>query len=277
MGHLVRYGADVIEAVDPSGPEEPLLVQQCSEIIMDFFENTTGITQSQCMLVTSLACIKHLTRGCVAVDLKVRASALQALGSVFIARPTCMFSERARKLQMAVLQRKAEHDLKIRALNNLADLLKVSGTCFSRTRCPHNRSMIALRLSKGWFDSLRLASQAEEHRLVLKQEDTLDENGQKGDGLAEQENAPLATINGQTDVLTSSSTILQVPGPAAQILSRGEAVGCLLKRPMQLNPIVVAALGSVESCFGAGNRHHSPGGSWRCTKCECSPASNCGR
>lgn len=37
-----------------------------------------------------------------------------------------MLSERARKLQKAVLQRNAAHDLKIRALNNLADLLKVS-------------------------------------------------------------------------------------------------------------------------------------------------------
>lgn len=53
MGHLVRYGADVIEAASVSGSEEPLL-QQCSEIIMDFFENATGISRSDRTLVTSV-------------------------------------------------------------------------------------------------------------------------------------------------------------------------------------------------------------------------------
>jgi hypothetical protein len=59
-------------------------------------------------------------------DLKVRGSALQALGGLCIARPTCMLSERARQLQKTVLHRNAAHDFKLRALNNLADLLKVS-------------------------------------------------------------------------------------------------------------------------------------------------------
>jgi hypothetical protein len=45
--------------------------------------------------------------------------------------------------------------------------------------------------------------------LIEKQGDTLDEAGQKGGGAEEQE-AALATINGQKDVLTLSSSILQV-------------------------------------------------------------------
>lgn len=45
--------------------------------------------------------------------------------------------------------------------------------------------------------------------MIEKQGDTLDEAGQKGNGVVEQEGA-LATINGQKDVLTLSSSILQV-------------------------------------------------------------------
>jgi hypothetical protein len=56
---------------------------------------------------------------------KVRVSALHALGCLSIARPNLMLRERARELQKATLQRNALLEFKVRALNNLADLLKV--------------------------------------------------------------------------------------------------------------------------------------------------------
>jgi hypothetical protein len=61
----------------------------------------------------------------IAGNTKVRVSALHALGCLSIARPNLMLRQRARELQKATLQRDALLEFKVRALNNLADLLKV--------------------------------------------------------------------------------------------------------------------------------------------------------
>lgn len=42
MGHLVRYGADIIEAGPANTDSEVPIIQHCSEVIMDFFDNATG-------------------------------------------------------------------------------------------------------------------------------------------------------------------------------------------------------------------------------------------
>lgn len=58
-------------------------------------------------------------------DLKVRESALQALGCLGIARPDTLLASEAQAIMKAALQPSAPTILKTRALNNLTELLKV--------------------------------------------------------------------------------------------------------------------------------------------------------
>lgn len=54
---------------------------------------------------------------------------MQAMGNLFIVRPAAMLAPPASTITKAALQRDAPKQLKIRALTNLAELLKV---CFSK-------------------------------------------------------------------------------------------------------------------------------------------------
>ncbi len=62
---------------------------------------------------------------CCAGDLKVRESALQALGCLGIARPSTLLAAEAQSVMKSALQPSAPTILKTRALTNLTELLKV--------------------------------------------------------------------------------------------------------------------------------------------------------
>lgn len=44
IGHMYRYGADILEVMPGEPGASCLTAEQCSDIIMDFFENPAGIS-----------------------------------------------------------------------------------------------------------------------------------------------------------------------------------------------------------------------------------------
>ena len=92
---------------------------------------------------------------CGAGDLKVRESALQALGCLGIARPATLLAAEAQAIMKAALHPSAPTILKTRALNNLTELLKVPLLLLSRIlalsllcRSPSSTCIVLITVSK---------------------------------------------------------------------------------------------------------------------------------
>ncbi|CAL8470720.1 g10262 [Coccomyxa elongata] len=147
LGQLLRYGTDAIEATQLA-KGQPVTVSNCQATCLSFCTSPAG-------------------------DLKVRESALQALGCLGIARPSTLLAAEAQSVMKSALQPSAPTILKTRALTNLTELLK-----------------------------------AEEERLASAQQASEEKQkvGRLGAGDAVQ---PLPTQNGEGDSLSMTNGILQ--------------------------------------------------------------------
>ncbi|KAK9829724.1 hypothetical protein WJX72_007528 [[Myrmecia] bisecta] len=181
LGHLCRHAPDLIDQA--SGEGNSPTVSDCLETFVSFFHAKYG-------------------------GLRVQEQALQALGNLAIARPSVLLGKQARAILQSVLSRSAPTLLKSRALQNLADMLKVE-------------------------EERLVVRQAEAERQRLANETAV---VRKGKGKAEAAAPALPTQNGEGDSLAFSSGILQEHWDAVLALATDTSLpsgtpGCASKDP----------------------------------------------